>query len=57
MNGKFSEVQARVYNAVLMRARPLGGGQQAGARFRNVHEAAMKSIANQLEDGHSASLG
>ena len=51
VNGKFSEVQARVYNAVLDACEAaLAEANKPGARFRNVHEAAMKSIANQLEE-------
>ncbi len=51
VNGRFTEVQARVYNAVLDACEAaLVAANKPGARFRNVHEAAMESIAHQLED-------
>lgn len=51
VNGKFTSVQAKVYNAVLEAADyALEAANKPGARFRNVHEAAMQIIAKRLEE-------
>ncbi|MDO5034563.1 MAG: aminopeptidase P family protein [Actinomycetaceae bacterium] len=51
VNGKFTPVQAKVYNAVLEACEAaLAEANKPGARFRNVHEAAMDVIAHKLEE-------
>lgn len=49
VNGHFSEVQARVYQAVLDAAEAaLARANEPGCRFRDVHDAAMRVIATRL---------
>ncbi|MFD5224964.1 aminopeptidase P family protein [Microbacterium sp. NPDC058342] len=45
VNGTFSDVQRRVYEAVLEAADAAFAAARPGVRFRTVHEAAMKVIA------------
>lgn len=45
VNGRFSEVQRRVYETVLEAADAAFAAARPGARFREVHEAAMNVIA------------
>ncbi len=50
INGKFSETQAEVYQAVLDAANhALQAAAKPGCRFRDVHAAAMEVIAARLE--------
>lgn len=51
VNGKFTEIQARIYQAVLDAAEAaLARAAEPGARFRNVHEAAQEVLAARLEE-------
>lgn len=51
VNGRFSEVQARVYQAVLDACEAaLERAQQPGVRFKEIHEAATAVIAQRLSD-------
>lgn len=51
VNGKFSPVQAKIYQAVLDACEAaLAAANQPGCRFREVHEAAMEVIAQRLEE-------
>ncbi|ACZ29807.1 peptidase M24 [Xylanimonas cellulosilytica DSM 15894] len=50
VNGTFSEVQRRVYQAVLDAADAAFAAAKPGVRFLDVHEAAMKVIAERLEE-------
>ena len=51
VSGKFTPVQAKVYNAVLDACEAaLTVANKPGARFRHVHEAAMEVIAQRLEE-------
>ncbi|MDO5049591.1 MAG: aminopeptidase P family protein [Actinomycetaceae bacterium] len=51
VNGKFNEPQAKVYNAVLDACgAALKAANAPGAKFRDVHEAAMVVIAQRLEE-------
>ena len=51
VSGKFTPVQAKVYNAVLDACEvALAAANKPGARFRHVHEAAMEVIAARLEE-------
>jgi Xaa-Pro aminopeptidase len=50
VTGTFSEVQRRVYQAVLDAADAAFAAARPGARFLDVHEAAMKVIAERLEE-------
>ena len=56
VNGRFTEVQARVYQAVLDACEAaLARANQPGCRFKDVHDAAMEVIAARLyEWGHPA---
>ena len=48
VNGKYSEVQRRIYQAVLNAADAAFAVAVPGRRFREVHEAAMKVLAEHL---------
>ena len=49
VNGRFTEVQARVYQAVLDACEAaLARANEPGCRFKDVHDAAMKVIAARL---------
>ncbi|MSS84237.1 aminopeptidase P family protein [Actinomycetaceae bacterium WB03_NA08] len=51
VSGKFSEVQARVYQAVLDAAEAsLAEAAKPGARFKDLHTAAMRVLAARLEE-------
>lgn len=50
VTGRFSEVQRRVYQAVLDAADAAFAAARPGARFRDVHAAAMAVIAARLEE-------
>ncbi|MCH6469550.1 aminopeptidase P family protein [Sinomonas terrae] len=50
VNGKFSEVQRRVYQAVLDAADAAFAAARPGIRFREVHAAAMRVLAARLEE-------
>lgn len=50
VNGKFSEVQRRVYDVVLEAADAAFAAAKPGARFREVHEAAMAVIAERTAE-------
>lgn len=50
VNGKFSEVQRRVYDAVLEAADAAFAVAKPGIKFREVHEAAMKVIARKTAE-------
>ena len=50
VSGRFSEVQRRIYTAVLDAADAAFAAAVPGARFREIHEAAMRVIAERLED-------
>ena len=50
VNGKFSEVQRRVYDVVLEAADAAFAAAKPGARFREVHEAAMAVIAKRTAE-------
>jgi len=50
VDGTFSEVQRRVYQAVLDAADAGFAAAVPGARFRDVHDAAMKVIAERLAE-------
>ena len=50
IDGTFTEVQRRIYQAVLDAADAGFAAAVPGARFRDVHEAAMKVIAARLEE-------
>lgn len=49
VNGKYSEVQRRVYQAVLDAADAAFAAAKPGVKFRQVHAAAMEVLAAQLE--------
>lgn len=49
VDGTFTEVQRRIYQAVLDAADAAFAAAVPGARFRDVHAAAMKVIAERLE--------
>ncbi|WP_022868714.1 aminopeptidase P family protein [Schaalia vaccimaxillae] len=50
VNGTFSQVQGRVYQAVLDACEAaLARANEPGCRFRDVHDAAMQVIADRLE--------
>lgn len=51
VNGRFTEVQARVYQAVLDACEAaLARANEPGVRFRDVHDAAMRVIATRLRE-------
>lgn len=50
VNGKFSEVQRRVYQTVLDAADGAFATARPGVRFREVHTAAMEVLAARLEE-------
>ncbi|MDO5721452.1 MAG: aminopeptidase P family protein [Actinomycetaceae bacterium] len=51
VDGKFTEVQAQVYNAVLDACEAaLEAANKPGCIFREIHEAAMEVIAQRLEE-------
>ena len=50
VSGEFSEVQRRIYTAVLDAADAAFAAAVPGARFREVHEAAMRVIAARLDE-------
>ncbi|MEV8136286.1 aminopeptidase P family protein [Microbacterium aurantiacum] len=50
INGRFSDVQRRVYEAVREAADAAFAAARPGARFREVHEAAMSVIAERVAD-------
>ena len=50
VNGKFSDVQRRVYEVVLEAADAAFAAAKPGARFREVHEAAMAVIAKRTSE-------
>ena len=50
INGKYTEVQRRIYQAVLDAADAAFAAAQPGRKFREVHEAAMKVLAERLAD-------
>jgi Xaa-Pro aminopeptidase len=50
VSGRFTEVQRRVYQAVLDAADAAFAAARPGARFRDVHAAAMEVIAARLEE-------
>ena len=50
MNGRFSDVQRRVYETVREAADAGFAAARPGVTFRSVHEAAMKVIASRLAD-------
>lgn len=51
VNGKFTEVQARVYQAVLDACEAaLARANEPGTRFKDVHDAAMQVIATRLRE-------
>lgn len=51
VNGKFTEVQAKIYQAVLDACEAaLTAANRPGCKFREVHEAAMEVIAGRLEE-------
>jgi Xaa-Pro aminopeptidase len=50
VNGKFSETQAKVYNAVLEAADAGFEAAKLGEKFSNVHSAALKVLAKYLEE-------
>lgn len=50
IDGEFTEVQRRIYQAVLDAADAGFAAAVPGARFRDVHEAAMVVIAERLEE-------
>ncbi|WP_420063977.1 aminopeptidase P family protein [Microbacterium bandirmense] len=50
VNGKFSDVQRRVYDVVLEAADAAFAAAKPGARFREVHEAAMDVIARRTAE-------
>ena len=51
IDGKFTEVQAKIYQAVLDAAEAaLAAAAKPGARFRNLHEAAQEVLASRLEE-------
>ncbi|WP_417508266.1 aminopeptidase P family protein [Microbacterium sp.] len=50
VNGTFSDVQRRVYNAVLEAADAAFAAARPGVRFREVHEAAMAVIAKRTAE-------
>ena len=50
VNGKFTEVQAKVYNAVLDAADAAFAVAKPGVKFYEIHEAAMNVLAHRLEE-------
>ena len=50
VNGKFSEVQRRVYQAVLDAADAGFAAAKPGNKFRDVHAAAVRVLAERLQD-------
>ena len=50
VDGRFTDVQRRVYTAVLDAADAAFEAAKPGAKFRDIHEAAMKVIAARLEE-------
>ena len=50
VNGRFTSVQRRVYEAVLDAADAAFDLARPGVRFRDVHEAAMEVLAHRLEE-------
>ena len=50
VNGRFSEVQRRVYEVVLEAADAAFAAAKPGVRFRGVHEAAMEVIAKRTAE-------
>ncbi len=50
VNGRFSEVQRRVYQAVLDAADTAFAAARPGVKFREVHAAAMEVLAARLEE-------
>ena len=50
VNGKFTEVQAKVYNAVLEAADAAFAVAKPGTKFYEIHEAAMNVLAHRLEE-------
>lgn len=49
VSGEFTEIQRRIYTAVLDAADAAFAAAVPGARFREVHEAAMRVIAERLD--------
>ncbi|GLB66987.1 Xaa-Pro aminopeptidase [Arthrobacter mangrovi] len=50
VNGKFTEVQRRIYQAVLDAADAGFAAAQPGAKFRDVHKAAVTVLAERLDE-------
>ena len=50
VNGKFTEVQAKVYNAVLEAADAAFAVAKPGTKFYEIHEEAMNVLAHRLEE-------
>ena len=50
VNGKFTEVQAKVYNAVLEAADAAFAVAKPGRKFHELHDAAMEVLAHRLEE-------
>lgn len=50
VNGKFTEVQAKVYNAVLDAADAAFEVAKPGRKFHELHDAAMEVLAHRLEE-------
>lgn len=50
INGRFTEVQRRVYEAVLDAADAAFAFAKPGVKFRHIHDAAMEVLAARLED-------
>ena len=50
VNGKFTEVQAKVYNAVLDAADAAFAVAKPGRKFHELHDAAMEVLAHRLEE-------
>lgn len=50
VNGKFTQVQAKIYNAVLAAADAALAIAKPGVLFRDIHATAMRVLAENLED-------
>ena len=50
VNGKFTEIQAKVYNAVLEAADAAFAVAKPGRKFHELHDAAMEVLAHRLEE-------
>jgi Xaa-Pro aminopeptidase len=50
INGRYSEVQRRIYQAVLDAADAAFAVAKPGRRFRELHQAALKVLAERLDD-------